>query len=281
MNRYQLFSFLILSSFSSESLLLAQNTRLKERVWSPDTSVTQYSDSSDSYIWYAHNHLGIVFRYSTQFFDPLGGYGEAEHDTSQWVLFTSTKFALQFSYPPQFQVRILDLNSHKPPDRPEPDSAIQLGYQLVLHPSPDSTSARFIPVVTVYLSSDSFAQIAQDEGFEHARLKLDDSGSVVGTSRQGSKKWIMPVDQPDQDASYLDGFYWKGLRCEILLNQYTSGPSSSSPHVRSFLTRTRTDGLAIVASYDDEPPDDAEGEQRTIIEENDFYKIVGSIRFLN
>jgi len=260
--------------------IVGQNTRLNEQVWSPDTSVIQYSDSSDAYIWYENKHLGIIFRYSTQFFDPLSGYGESDQDTCEWILFSSARFALQFYYPRQFQIRILNLASNKPPERLEPDSAIQLGYKLQKQSSPDSSSTQFVSVVTIYLSSDSFPQIAEDEGFQRASEQRDRTSFVDDSSHKLVQKWIMPVDQPNQDAASLDGFYWKGLRCEILLNEYTSGPPYSVPHVKSFLTRNRSDGLSVVASYDDEPPYDAGENARRIIDENDFYRIVDSLKFL-
>lgn len=209
-------------------------------------------DSTGTARTYENKQLGISFQYGIDY-DPFSKVAEASDDTAEWKTCSSERFGIQFRYPKQLLMRVVACNH---PVYSPCDSAIQLGNLSGPKQTQGSLLGSLKPVITIYWTLGSLDQIATGEGFD----RFQDLQNLNGREWQGLRREGYSI----RNGQYVEGSKLRGSRRKDLV------------YVSLFLTHKKKDDSWIVLSFKYWAK-----EKRTVINENEFYLMLLSLKFLN
>ena len=213
---------------------------------------------------YNHNDLGIQFQ-----FDPNGDdvenpieFCEPVDSLNDKKFFYSEKSFFKCKVPISYTVIINNT-----------DSIFSIGYYKNISDTLNQND--FISLAKVYLSKDSFDQIANKEGFYFGKLSYDTTMQWLSTRGRS----------PAEPAQSLNGKKWKGLRGLTEMGRFDeNGYAGISPVVSCFLMNYFDNNRAIVCSYRNGPETDFIDENigdSPFFCESQFYDFVSSIKLQN
>ena len=248
---------------------------------------------------YLNENLGISFPYDKMDYDPAYENVESNHFTEEWETFSSQYMRLSFNHPKELVLKVikrldnfLDLDS---------DSTIQLGYYLTKHyiewddinkrDNPDrfgeakvimdSTFIEFVPIVEIFSSKRTFNEICEYEGF--VKRVTDTQISDSEDKHHSKHNWKLTGKFAEiEDSYYLDGTQWKGLY-GYNFTRLSHGDGTYSqvvPFRKIFLRKKWYRFIHLIFSFYDGPDGNFEDEVRNIINMEDFFKIVSSVRYI-
>jgi hypothetical protein len=226
-----------------------------------DSSFIVYTDSTEyPYSIYENTDLGIHFRYDEFDYSPIFEVA-ASSDTTEWKLYSSEVYSIEFQYPEQV---ILKIDNAEESKLSVFDSTIQIGINYTC-PS-ESDNIIFLPIIEIFFTSNNFQDIAEQYHFiVNKSIHQDNSQRIINAHLLAD--WNYKIYGVNKEADVLNGHVWKGLRTQ---NLYTT---------EVFLLHNFSDSLTIIASYFDgiRDPNCPYGID---INEHHYYKIVESIRKL-
>lgn len=202
--------------------------------------------------------LGFQFKYYEDNSPYLQyGGGSVTDDIESWSVEIDTGLGIEFRYPPELKLRT----------RPPEGSDNKLCNSKSLTLDADTSEDNHYPteIISLYLSSASFVEIANGESF------LQDE--------RDSSRWLARGESPMYEASVLDGYQWTGLRGSGDTRSYKDESYAGLGSFQQvFLLNKRSSSCSLVAKCYEGPSDN--GDPAYNISEALFFKIVSTLKFI-
>jgi hypothetical protein len=243
-----------------------------------DSMQLMLKEISEGWRVFRSDELGASFRINSEWVHPTDHNPKrpVTQDQQKWKTYSSERFGIEFQYPPELDVRI-DTREFRNAEDCDSSLAICLGAE---ERSEGKPTGEFFDMVTIFFSHRTFAEIADDEGFEFAE-KFDPADSLYEHPKVDSTHWdIMGREGMRESASPVLGKNWRGLRGDNVTGVYhkEEGYAGLGDFSAAFLIFERTGRCSAVFTFYCGPTLYLEDEVNVELDETTFYRIVSTAK---